>query len=180
MFRYSNPPAIPRLFWPKRRAQTPFDRLSSQGKRNQREDHLPASAPATKTIMPRGLSWIPPGEPVEITTRTLESRRMLLVTPQFRCQAIGTLARAAERYRVRIHAVLKLRPEKMKWSPKPHSSRCFGRRRMRFRWRWRLLGRGRRFCRFGDLGRLDSNRLMVDGEPILIFPIIHRLIRWGY
>ena len=58
--------------------------------------------------MSRGLRWIPPGEPVEITTRTLESRRMLPMTPTFRRQAVGTLARAAKMYRVRIHAVVML------------------------------------------------------------------------
>ena len=58
------------------------------------------------------------------------------------------------------------------------SPRCSWRRRMRcaegigwrsflggrFRLLWRLLGRGRIFCRFGDSGRLDLCRLMVDGE----------------
>ena len=58
--------------------------------------------------MPRGLRWIPPGEPVEITTRTLESRLILPMTPTFRRQAVGTLARAAKMYRVRIHAVVML------------------------------------------------------------------------
>ena len=58
--------------------------------------------------MPRGLRWIPPGQPVEITTRTLESRMLLPMTPQFRRQVVGTLARAAEKYRVRIHAVVML------------------------------------------------------------------------
>ena len=58
--------------------------------------------------MSRGLRWIPPGEPVEITTRTLESRMLLPMTPEFRRQAIGTIARAAETHQVRLHAVVML------------------------------------------------------------------------
>ena len=58
--------------------------------------------------MSRGLRWILPGEPVEITTRTMESRMMLPMTPQFRRQAVGTIARAAEKYKVRVHAVVML------------------------------------------------------------------------
>ena len=58
--------------------------------------------------MSRGLRWILPGEPVEITTRTLESRMLLPMTPEFRRQAVGTIARAAETHQVRLHAVVML------------------------------------------------------------------------
>ena len=58
--------------------------------------------------MPRALRWIPPGEPVEVTTRTLESRLMLPMTPKFRRRAVGTIARAAEKYSVKVHAVVML------------------------------------------------------------------------
>lgn len=58
--------------------------------------------------MPRALRWIPPGEPVEVMTRTLESRRMLPMTPEFRRRSAGTLARAAEKYDVQVHAVVML------------------------------------------------------------------------
>ena len=58
--------------------------------------------------MSRGLRWILPGEPVEITTRTMESRMLLPMTPEFRRQVVGTIARAAEAHKVRVHAVVML------------------------------------------------------------------------
>ena len=56
--------------------------------------------------MPRGPRYLPPGWSAEITTRTINGFFLLPVTPQFARIFGGVLARAQEKYPVRVHAAV--------------------------------------------------------------------------
>ncbi len=58
------------------------------------------------TPMPRDPRYLPPGWSVEVTTRTICGFYLLPATPHFARVMVGVLARAQEKYPVKVHAAV--------------------------------------------------------------------------
>ncbi len=56
--------------------------------------------------MPRDPRYLPPGWSVEVTTRTICGFYLLPATTHFACVMVGILARAQEKYPVKVHAAV--------------------------------------------------------------------------